>query len=128
MAAITIIFPHQLFKKHPALVNGQAVILVEEWLLFNQYKFHQQKIILHRASMKFYESYLNKKGFQVTYIEAVHKNNDVRKLLSSLAKEGINEIHFAETADNWLEKRIASSCKKNNIKQVVCTTPNFLNI
>ena len=128
MAAITIIFPHQLFKKHPALVKDQAVILVEEWLLFNQYKFHQQKIILHRASMKFYESYLNKKGFQVTYIEAVHKNNDVRKLLSSLAKEGINEIHFAETADNWLEKRIASSCKKNNIKQVVCTTPNFLNI
>ena len=48
MKEITIIFPHQLYKKHPAIKSGRTVYLVEESLFFNQYNFHQQKIILHR--------------------------------------------------------------------------------
>ena len=59
--SVTIIFPHQLFQNHPALQNGRAVYLVEEWLFFRQYNFHRQKLILQRASMKFYEDWLQAK-------------------------------------------------------------------
>jgi deoxyribodipyrimidine photolyase-related protein len=51
MSDITLVFPHQLFEASPALQKDRAVWLVEESLFFTQYPFHQQKIVLHRASM-----------------------------------------------------------------------------
>ena len=48
MPAVTLIFPHQLFKVHPSLKKGQVVYLIAAWLFFKQYNFHVQKIVLHR--------------------------------------------------------------------------------
>ena len=58
MSSVTLIFPHQLFKKHPAIDKSREVYLVEEGLFFRQYKFHKQKLVLHRASMQFYAQWL----------------------------------------------------------------------
>ena len=127
MNEITIIFPHQLFKEHPAVGNGRTVYLVEETLFFNKYNFHQQKIVLHRASMKAYAVYLAKKKFAVEYIEATDEYADIRKLLAHLHSIKVTIIHFADVADNWLQKRMQESCGQNTIKMVQYATPNFLN-
>ena len=58
MQEVTVIFPHQLFKTHPAVIKERTIFLVEEWLYFKQYHFHQQKLILHRATMQFFQNYL----------------------------------------------------------------------
>jgi len=60
-AEISLLFPHQLFEKNKALATGREVYLIEEFLFFNQYAFHQQKLVLHRASMKAYADLLIKK-------------------------------------------------------------------
>ncbi len=60
MSSVSLVFPNQLFEDHPALSRNRRVILVEEFLFFRQYRFHIQKLTFHRASMKFYESYLPK--------------------------------------------------------------------
>ena len=125
MATATIIFPHQLFKNHPAVVTGQAIYLVEEWLFFKQYNFHQQKLVLHRASMKHYEDYLLIQHFKVEYIDCNNPLSDVRKLIAHLAQQKITEIHIAAVADYWLQKRIESSCAKAAIHLQVAATPNF---
>ena len=52
---IFILYPNQLFKNISNFVD-KKVILVEEPLFFTQYDFHIQKLVLHRASMKFYEN------------------------------------------------------------------------
>ncbi len=122
---IHIIFPHQLFKESEVLNKVNDIILVEEFLFFNQYKFHKQKIAFHRASMKFYENYLQKKGKKVRYIEAKNELNDVRKLLPQLAKKGISKIHIINPTDNWLEKHIHQY--KNNIEIVWYENPLFIN-
>lgn len=127
MSSVTLIFPHQLFKAHPALDSSRTVYLVEEWLFFRQYKFHKQKILLHRASMQFYAQWLKDNGYEVNYIETTQAENDVRKLIASLAKQQINEIHIADVADNWLLKRISETCLQHKIKLIVHTTPAFLN-
>jgi deoxyribodipyrimidine photolyase-related protein len=127
MSSVTLIFPHQLFKKHPAISKSNPVYLVEEWLFFKQYNFHQQKIMLHRSSMKFYEQYLADKKIKVTYIESNDEKSDVRKLIYYLAKQKIIEIHIADVADNWLLKRITESCSRQKIKLVVHTSPSFFN-
>jgi deoxyribodipyrimidine photolyase-related protein len=58
----SLIFPHQLYQDIPHLQKDRKIYLVEENLYFQQYNFHQKKLVLHRASMKFYEQFLIKKG------------------------------------------------------------------
>ena len=124
---VTIIFPHQLYLQNPAIRKDRPVYLVEEFLFFNQYAFHKQKIVLHRASMKSYQRLLEAKKIKTTYIEATVKQSDIRVLLSALAKKKITAIHYTDTTDNWLEKRITETAAVNNIKLTRYPSPNFLN-
>ncbi len=84
-----LIFPHQLFKDTDYMDKSQPIFLVEEFLFFRQYKFHKQKIALHRATMKFYEEYLTKQKFKVEYIESTSPLSDVRKLIKHLEKRKV---------------------------------------
>ncbi len=127
MSAVTIIFPHQLFKVHPAVAAGREVYLVEEFLFFSQYRFHQQKLMFHRASMKAYAAFLVSKGIKVHYIEATSHLHDIRKLIPHLRTQNTTVLHFAEPADNWLYKRLISASGKENIQCIQYSTPNFLN-
>ncbi|MFD2599851.1 cryptochrome/photolyase family protein [Sphingobacterium corticis] len=124
---VTLIFPHQLFEKHPALKKSRPVYLIEETLFFNQYNFHKKKLILHRASMQYYSKHLQDKGFDVHYVEATQPNSDIRKLLKQLKSEGVETVFYANVSDNWLEKRIISTCEKIGLSHEEFHTPNFLN-
>ena len=106
MKEAVLIFPHQLFEEHPALASDRVVYLVEEFLFFRQYKFHKQKLLFHRSSIKFYQNFLESKKIKVFYIDSTNELSDVRRLIPHLKEKGIEEIHFADIADNWLEKRI----------------------
>ena len=123
----TFIFPHQLYKDHPAIKEGRIVYLIEETLFFNQYHFHQQKILLHRASMRAYADLLRTKKFTVEYVEGISELCDVRKLLTHLHDLQFRVVHMVEVVDNWLLKRITESCKKLNIQSVLYSSPGFLN-
>jgi deoxyribodipyrimidine photolyase-related protein len=125
--AVTLIFPHQLFQNHPALQEGRMVYLVEEWLFFRQYHFHRQKLVLHRASMKFYENWLQQNKYPVKYIETSVTENDCRQLVTSLAKKGTTDIHVAAVTDDWLNKRLHNACITNKINLHIYDNPNFLN-
>jgi len=127
MKSVTIIFPHQLYQPHPSAVKDQPVILVEEWLYFRQYLFHKKKIMLHRASLKKYADYLASKEIAFEYIDATSDLCDIRKLITALAIKGIEAIHYTDTTDDWLNRRIEQSCKQHNIQMVKAATPNFLN-
>lgn len=127
MKEVTVIFPHQLFKEHPALTKTSRVFLVEEMLFFKQYSFHKQKLVLHRASMKFYESYLLKKNINVTYIEAGDPLSDTRLLLDHFSQCGVECLHICEPADDWLQRRLEKGCGKNHIRLVQYPGPGFLN-
>lgn len=127
MKTVSLIFPHQLFQHHPAIYSKRTVYLVEEILFFKQYKFHKQKLIFHRASMKFYEKFLKENNHKVIYIESSSKLSDIRNLMPSLKKDGVTEIHFADVVDNWLEKRIVDTAKSNGIKLKVYDSAGFIN-
>lgn len=124
---VAIIFPHQLFTSHPALAKKRVVWLVEEALFFNQYAFHKQKLILHRASMKAYANWLLAEGFTVEYADAVKPVCDIRHLITVLAKKGVLQIHVTNPTDEWLLKRLQKTCSKNNISLHLYNNPNFIN-
>ena len=127
MTNANLVFPHQLFDDSPFIKNTFPVYLVEEFLFFNQYKFHKQKIAFHRATMKFYQSYLKSKGVTVHYIDANSPFSDVRKLIPELDKKKISSLHIIDPCDDWLQKRIASASEKSDIITKEYETKLFLN-
>ena len=125
MNSVNIIFPNQLFKHSDLLNNTYPVFLVEEYLFFNHYQFHKQKLAFHRASMQFYKSYLQDLGKTVNYISAIDSNSDIRRLLKKLISEGVKEIYLINPVDYWLEKRISNATK--DIQCVFYESPYFIN-
>lgn len=125
---ITLVFPYQLFKQHPAVKDGRAVYILEESLFFKQYNFNKKKLVLHRASMKFYADYLRGKGTEVSYIDANDTNADIRQLIPYLNKQEVTTVHYAALADDWLERRLKKACQLLGIKLTEYRSPNFLNI
>ena len=122
-----LIFPHQLFKNNPGLIKGIKVYLIEEFLFFKQYQFHQQKLVLHRASMKYYEQYLRSQGFEVVYIKQEDSLSNSIHLIHSIAHDGIKTINIVDVVDYWLMKRISTACQKMQVVLNVVESPNFLN-
>ncbi|TWO31693.1 cryptochrome/photolyase family protein [Seonamhaeicola sediminis] len=122
---IHIIFPHQLFKTSKALDATDVIYLVEEYLFFNQYKFHKQKLAFHRASMKAYQDFLESQNKTVTYISAIDHTSNVRVLLPKLKKDGITTLHIIEPTDNWLEKHIKVASNGMELKWY--ESPLFIN-
>ncbi len=122
-----ILFPHQLFEENILVSTCDTVYLVEEWLFFRQYHFHKRKIAFHRASMTFYENYLQSKNIKVLYIDAFHELADVRKLIPYLKTKGVNALEYIDTTDYWLEQRINKACRTNNVAVNKNQTPLYLN-
>lgn len=114
--SIGVVFPHQLFEQSPLVSCSETIYLVEEWLFFRQYSFHKQKIAFHRASMKYYEHYLQSKGIEVIYIDSFHELADVRKLIPHLKSLEISVFEYMDTTDNWLERRIEEACNTHEIE------------
>ena len=127
MTEINLIFPHQLFEKNPLFEYSTDYYLVEEYLFFRQYKFHQQKITFHRASMKSYEAFLQEHGFTVSYIDSLQPESDIRQLVPQLGQQGIEKINLVDPTDDWLNKRLQRAASATGIELNVLESPMFLN-
>ncbi len=127
MRTIFLLFPHQLFKDIELLKSADEVYLIEEHLFFNQYKFHKQKLVLHRASMKYYQNYLINQGINVQYIEATTEQSDIRQFLKTLLLRGDHRILYYDVCDLWLEKRIVQTCQSNEVPVQEYPTLLFIN-
>ena len=129
MADCTLIFPFQLFDPHPAVTKSRAVVFIEDSLVFGDphidLKFHQQKIVLHRASMKTYAAALERRGLEVRYRDFA-KGMTIRDHLLGLRKDGYDTFHYCETVDFLLEKRLERAAIELRVKLHSHDTPMFL--
>lgn len=121
MSSVAIIFPHQLFRDHPALEHAEKVILLEDYLYFRVQNFHAKRLILLRASMKAYADYLEKNGHDVTYIPStkLKKRGDC---LDHIGKP--KHVHIAEPSDEWLMRDLEKG--KASWDLHVHDTPQFI--
>ena len=123
---ISIIFPNQIFENSKLLDESSKIFLIEEYLFFNQFNFHKQKILFHRMTMKSYEKFLKKKKLDVVYIESTENISDIREFIKNLDKK-IQSIKIYDPVDNWLSRRINDSCEEKNIKIENYNNPLFIN-
>lgn len=125
--SVSLVFPHQLFRQHPALIKGRTIYLVEEELFFTRFNYHKAKLVLHRASMQYYADFLRDQGHQVEYISCTSTGADIRVLLSTLHTQGAETLHYCDVVDSGLEKRIQEALDLCSMDRQVYTTPYFLN-
>lgn len=127
MNSVFIVFPHHLFKDISILKTYREVWLIEEFLFFKQYNFHQQKLVLHRASMKAYAKYLSENNIPVRYIESNEAENDIRKCIEKIASLKFNQIAFYDVCDDWLNQRINEATAQVGLLTKQHPSPLFLN-
>lgn len=125
MTRVAIIYPHQLFADHPALVDASQAVLVEEPLLFNQYSFHRQKLIFHRATMMQFSAALRKRRIKVHYIEA-SEMADTAAIAYRLKQLQIRSVQYVDPCDDWLSTRLAAALEQQGIVASVLDDPHFL--
>jgi deoxyribodipyrimidine photolyase-related protein len=127
-----LIFPHQLFKDHPALGKDRRIFLIEDPLFFGDigypFRFHKKKLIFHRASMKAYEKYLIDQGYDVVYLQYSSFKEDRRSNYLSVFfnKMRINVFHYTDVTDFILEKRILRMINQLHKGFIKYPSPMFL--
>lgn len=127
MKSVFIVFPHHLFKDIQLLQQYDEVWLIEEHLFFRHYNFHKQKLVLHRASMRAYASYLSAHSIPMHYIESTVAPHDIRICIEQLASQSVSEIAFYDVCDDWLDRRIQITAAKFGISTKRFPSPLFLN-
>jgi deoxyribodipyrimidine photolyase-related protein len=122
---VALVYPNQLFDKHPIYRQADAVCVIEDPLFFSQYAFHAQKLVLHRASMKHFAAELEKQGRQVIYVEneKLSATGDIVKILKN---SGANRVSFFEPYDDWLNRRLTDALKSAKLPYAVIDHPHFL--
>lgn len=124
MSHATLIYPHQLFHKHPAIAPGRPIFLIEEPLFLSEMPTHRQKLMLHRLSMQSYIEKLKTAGHQATLVPLT-TTSTTGSIFSWLALHHFNDIHIVDTTDDWLETRIAEATTKHNLTRHTYESPLF---
>ena len=130
-----LIFPNQLFAKHPGLKrNPRRIVLIEDSLFFGDAnypaKFHKQKLWLHRASMKRYEATLADKEYKTIYLDHCDQPDSLKNHLESLFKPKTlkpKRFETLEPADFMLRKRLERFCRELGTSIEFLPNPGFLN-
>jgi len=126
----SLIYPHQLFDPHPALLPGRPAYLIEDPLLFGTdphwpMPMHKQKLVLHIASMSAYERELQAENIPVTRVTH-QRNRDSIATLQATLPDDIRTLHLADVCDDILERRIRRFAASRSIRLVIHESPNFL--
>ncbi|CAM2011267.1 cryptochrome/photolyase family protein [Acanthopleuribacter pedis] len=126
---VTLIFPHQLFKEHPAVALNRPCWMVEDSLYFydqrHPVRFHKQKLVLHRASMKAFADQLKRKRYRVHYADFPTYPR-LKPLLGHLQSEGVRCVHVVDPTDFLLEKRLKRFTADLGLRIQWYESPNFL--
>jgi deoxyribodipyrimidine photolyase-related protein len=125
MTRAALIFPHQLFADHPALAGASRAVMVEEPLYFTQYRYHRQKLILHRATMRRFADDIRQRSVRVDHVEARALSNTAA-LVDALKRLRIRSVQYVDPCDDWLSTRLAAALEEHGIAATVLDDPHFL--
>ncbi|KQO39523.1 cryptochrome/photolyase family protein [Aeromicrobium sp. Leaf245] len=122
--AVRLVLPHQLFVEHLDVPAGTSFVLVEHDLLFRQYAFHAQKLVLHRASMERFAQRLESAGHDVVRVRTDGRTTSRAALARVL--EGAAAVSVFDVVDDWLEQDLDATAADVGLELEWLESPNFL--
>ncbi|MHC4881988.1 MAG: cryptochrome/photolyase family protein [Planctomycetota bacterium] len=124
MAKAFLILPHQLFKSLPDKDSG-TVVLAEDRRYFSDFRFHKKKLVLHRASMKYYAHLLESRGYPVEYLdhETLERGGGLGPWFQ---KKKVGHISLYDPVDVPLANRLRKDFSRAGIELQFLESPSFL--
>jgi len=120
MTAI-LIYPIGLFEKNTLLTKDADIYIIEDETYFTNFRFHKMKMILHRASMKYYYDYLHESKYKVKYINC----NDTNAFYNKTLKK-YKTVKMHDVVDHKLTGFLTNLAKSYKIKLEIADTPLFI--
>ncbi len=126
---VAVVFPHQLFDHHPAVVANRTIFLIEDSLFFGDRRyplsFHKHKLILHFASMDLWQRRMEARGHRVERIR-YDRERTAGDHLGAMAEAGAREVHLCYLADDILTRRVTRGAEKHGVSVIWYPSPMFL--
>ena len=124
MTKCFIILPNQLFEiKYLVNPKDYKFFIIEEPLFFGDKRrvknFSKLKLVLHRASMKYYFDYLKKEKIDVEYI-------DYKKIKNYSFIKECESVSMFDPVDHLFKKTFCQVLKKKKLELEIFDTPLFL--
>lgn len=115
-----LILPNSLFEHHALLTKDALVIIYEHPRYFSDFNYHAQKLVFHRASLKEYCGFLEKKGYRSLYIE--HDES----LSAALKKHHVAALSYYAPGDVSVDANITREAHKAQCRVTRHHNPIFL--
>jgi deoxyribodipyrimidine photolyase-related protein len=126
---VRLVLPHQLFEEHLEASRDTRFVFLEDDLLFRSLRFHQQKLVLHRAAMTIFARRVQDAGYAVDYVETSAEHTSQERLsavLAVLADREATVVTYYDVVDDWLERRLTRTLADAGVEARVLETPQFL--
>lgn len=126
---LRLVLPHQLFAEHLQAPAETVFVLIEHDLLFRQYRFHAQKLVLHRASMAHFARLLRQRGFTVEVLASDASRSSHEQLAAVITERRPARVSLFDVVDDWLEQELSAALAEGGYRlraEDVLETPNFL--
>ena len=122
----SFIYPINILKENPLIKKDRILYFIEDPAFFGmdperKIKFHKNKLVIYRASMKEYSDKLKRKGYKTRYFDYPAK-----ELTSTLKKDKVTIVHFIDPVDELLSNRVESQLKKAKIELKWYESPLFI--
>jgi len=124
----TLVFPHQLFRDHPAMAAGRMCLLLEDPMFFGNdsrwpMPMHKQKLVLHRASMRAFAH--DHENTRVIENPGGGRVDGIAWLDAAVPRE-VTHLHFCDPVDDVVGRRLARLAMRRGITPHIVPSPNFL--
>ncbi|TKV29097.1 cryptochrome/photolyase family protein [Arthrobacter sp. NamB2] len=123
---VQLVLPHQLFEEHLDAPPETRFVFLEDDLLFRSLRFHQQKLVLHRAAMAVFAQRVSDAGHHVDYVETSAEHTSQDRLRDVLGDRGATVVSFYDVVDDWLHRRLTRTIADAGAEARVLETPQFL--
>jgi deoxyribodipyrimidine photolyase-related protein len=126
---LRLVLPHQLFESHLDVPEDTTFVLVEHDLMFRQYRFHQQKLVLHRASMRRFADRLRGRGHDVVVLETDGRTTSRAAVAREVRRLRPTRVSVYDVVDDWLARDLTAALAAGGYEltaEDVLETPNFL--
>lgn len=116
-AVVVVILPVGLFRSTSICADADAIYLVEDPVYFTKYRFHKQKLVLHRASMQRYFDVLKSRYEGVRYVP--FNKADYKRMFA-----GAGTVRLHDPVDHDVMDVITQAARGRKLD--VLDTPAFL--
>ncbi|THJ68639.1 cryptochrome/photolyase family protein [Arthrobacter echini] len=123
---VRLVLPHQLFEEHLEVSQDTLFVFLEDDLMFRSLRFHQQKLVLHRASMTSFARRLKDAGYEVRYVETSARATSQERLATLLSECGAQRVTCYDVVDDWLDRRLTRTLADAGVELGILETPQFL--